>query len=99
MTHNLIAETISITGHDDDEIEAYLARPTDVDKVGSMVVIHHLPGYDEATKEICRNFAAHGYNALMPNLYWREVPTTPRPRPEPTAAYLTNVWWVTSTAP
>jgi carboxymethylenebutenolidase len=74
MTHNLIAETISITGHDDDEIEAYLARPTDVDKVGSMVVIHHLPGYDEATKEICRNFAAHGYNALMPNLYWREAP-------------------------
>jgi carboxymethylenebutenolidase len=74
MTHNLIADTISLTGHDGDEIEAYLAQPTDVDKVGSIVVIHHMPGYDDETKEICRKFAAHGYNALMPNLYSREAP-------------------------
>ncbi len=74
MTHNLIAETISISGHGGDDIEAYLAQPTDVDKVGSIVVIHHMPGYDEETKEICRTFAAHGYNALMPNLYSREAP-------------------------
>lgn len=74
MTHNLIAETITISGHGGDDIEAYLAQPTDVDKVGSIVVIHHMPGYDEETKEICRNFAAKGYNALMPNLYWREAP-------------------------
>jgi carboxymethylenebutenolidase len=33
-----------------------------------------MPGYDDATKEICRDFAAHGYNALMPNLYSREAP-------------------------
>jgi len=33
-----------------------------------------MPGYDEDTKEICRRFAAHGYNALMPNLYSREAP-------------------------
>jgi carboxymethylenebutenolidase len=74
MTHNLKAETITISGHGGDDIEAYLAQPTDVDKVGSVVVIHHMPGYDEETKEICRNFAAKGYNALMPNLYWREAP-------------------------
>ena len=74
MTNNLIAETISLKGHGGDEIEAYLAQPTDVDKVGSIVVIHHMPGYDEQTKEICRNFAAHGYHALMPNLYSREAP-------------------------
>jgi carboxymethylenebutenolidase len=74
MTHNLIAETISINGHGGDEIEAYLVQPTDVDRVGSIVVIHHMPGYDEATKEICRTFAARGYNALMPNLYSREAP-------------------------
>ena len=74
MTHNLIANTISLSGHGGDEIEAYLAQPTDVGKVGSIVVIHHMPGYDEDTKEICRRFAAHGYNALMPNLYSREAP-------------------------
>jgi carboxymethylenebutenolidase len=74
MTHDLIADTITLTGHNGDEIEAYLAQPTDVEKVGSIVVIHHMPGYDDETKEICRHFAAQGYNALMPNLYSREAP-------------------------
>jgi carboxymethylenebutenolidase len=74
MTHNLTAETITLNAHGGDEIEAYLAQPTDVGKVGSIVVIHHMPGYDEDTKEICRKFAANGYNALMPNLYAREAP-------------------------
>jgi carboxymethylenebutenolidase len=74
MTHNLTAETVSLTAHGGDEIEAYLAQPTDVEKVSSIVVIHHMPGYDEESKEICRTFAAHGYNALMPNLYSREAP-------------------------
>ena len=74
MTNNLRADTITIKGHHDDEIEAYLAVPTDVERCGSLVVIHHMPGYDEATKAIARNFAAHGYAALMPNLYSREAP-------------------------
>ena len=74
MTHNLRADTITITGHESDEIEAYLAVPTDVEHHGSIVVIHHLPGYDAATKEIARKFAANGYAALMPNLYHREAP-------------------------
>ena len=38
------------------------------------MVIHHFPGYDEATKEIVRKFAANGYNALCVNLYSREAP-------------------------
>jgi carboxymethylenebutenolidase len=74
VTHNLRADTITIKGHHDDEIEAYLAVPTDVETVGSMVVIHHLPGYDEGTKEIARKFAANGYAALIPNLYYRIAP-------------------------
>jgi carboxymethylenebutenolidase len=61
-------------GHGGDEIEAYLAVPTDVEHAGSIVVIHHMPGYDEGTKEIARKFAANGYSALMPNLYHREAP-------------------------
>jgi carboxymethylenebutenolidase len=74
MTHNLRADTITITGANNDAIEAYLAVPTDVEHVGSIVVIHHMPGYDEATKEIARKFAANGINALAPNLYSREAP-------------------------
>ena len=74
MNEALIAETISITGHGGDEIEAYLARPLGQDSFGNVVVIHHMPGYDTSTKEITRKFAAHGYAALMPNLYHRDAP-------------------------
>ncbi len=74
MTHDLRADTITITGHGGDEIEAYLAVPTDAPHVGSMIIIHHMPGYDEGTKEIARRFAANGYAALVPNLYWRVAP-------------------------
>src|SRR5208282_3657580 len=74
MNEALIAETISITGHGGDEIEAYLARPLGQDSFGGVVVIHHLPGYDSSTKEITRKFAAHGYAAVMPNLYYRDAP-------------------------
>jgi carboxymethylenebutenolidase len=71
----LTAKTIQITGHGGDEIEAYLAVPDDgPGPHGSVVVIHHMPGYDTQTKEIVRKFAAFGYAALMPNLYYRDAP-------------------------
>jgi carboxymethylenebutenolidase len=66
------AETVRFTGHNGDELEGYLAQPLDSGPYGGVVVIHHMPGYDEATKEITRRFAAHGYLALCPNLYSRE---------------------------
>jgi carboxymethylenebutenolidase len=75
MSEALSARTISITGHGGDEIEAYLAVPDDGSTSrGSVVVIHHMPGYDSSTKEITRKFAANGYAALMPNLYYRDAP-------------------------
>lgn len=75
MSEELAASTITITGAGGDEIEAYLAVPGDGGTShGSVVVIHHMPGYDSSSKEIVRKFAAHGYAALMPNLYHREAP-------------------------
>jgi carboxymethylenebutenolidase len=75
MREDLTATTITITGAGDDAIEAYLAVPEDgTASGGGVVVIHHMPGYDASTKEIVRKFAAHGYPALMPNLYYREAP-------------------------
>jgi carboxymethylenebutenolidase len=71
---SLTATTISLTGHDGDEIEAYLASPDEPIPRGGVVVIHHLPGYDRATKEITRRFAELGYDAICPNLYSREAP-------------------------
>jgi carboxymethylenebutenolidase len=69
-----LAETVTIHGHQGHEIEAYAARPMSPGPFGGVVVIHHLPGYDEQTKEITRTFAVHGYNAVMPNLYHRDAP-------------------------
>jgi carboxymethylenebutenolidase len=74
MSDALLAETIMISGYNGDEIEAYSARALDEAPRGGVVVIHHMPGYDAPTKEIARNFAYHGYNAVVPNLYWREAP-------------------------
>jgi carboxymethylenebutenolidase len=74
MKGDLRATTVEITGHGGDPIEAYLAVPLDAATGGGVVVIHHMPGYDEGTKEITRTFAAHGYAAVCPNLYHREAP-------------------------
>src|SRR6266700_3228078 len=74
MDEALVAETATIIGAGGDEIGAYLARPQGRESFGGVVVIHHMPGYDSATKEITRKFAAYGYAALMPNLYHRDAP-------------------------
>src|SRR4051812_31853648 len=74
MSDGIIAETTTIKGHNGEEIEAYFARPVEGDAHPSVVVIHHMPGYDRATKEIVRTFAVYGYAALMPNLFHRYAP-------------------------
>ncbi|HSY15003.1 MAG TPA: dienelactone hydrolase family protein [Jatrophihabitantaceae bacterium] len=74
MSDSLTADTIRITGHNGDEIEAYYAHPLDPAPRGGVVVIHHMPGYDRASKEIARRFAELGYDAICPNLYWRDAP-------------------------
>lgn len=70
----IIAESTVVRSHDGLNIETYFARPISREQVGSVVVLHHLPGYDEATKEIVRKLASHGYAAACPNLYHRESP-------------------------
>src|SRR5580698_6278446 len=73
-TDAFLSETVSITGHDGDTIEAYAALPQDPSPRGGVVVIHHMPGFDEGSKEITRTFAAHGYLAVCPNLHYRDAP-------------------------
>jgi carboxymethylenebutenolidase len=74
MSDSMRAQTISITGHEGEEIEAYVAVPDGEGPRGGVVVIHHMPGYDRGSKEIVRRFAEMGYDAICPNLYWREAP-------------------------
>jgi carboxymethylenebutenolidase len=74
MSDSLASETVTITGTNHEDVQAYLARPAEDTRRGGVVVIHHMPGYDRATKEIVRRFAELGYDAICPNLYWREAP-------------------------
>jgi carboxymethylenebutenolidase len=74
MSDSMTTQTVMINGHDDVEVEAYLARPEGEGPRGGMIVIHHMPGYDRGSKEIVRRFAELGYDAVMPNLYWRVAP-------------------------
>jgi len=73
----MIAETIRIDGYNGDTIDGYLARPLGPGPHPSVVVAHHMPGWDESTKEITRKLAYHGYIAIMPNLHHRVGPGTP----------------------
>jgi len=72
-----IAATVMMRGHEGDVIDAYLARPLGAVRSAGVVVIHHMPGWDVATKEIARRFAHHGFVALSPNLHFREGKATP----------------------
>ena len=74
MGDSLSATTIRLDAHSGDSIEAYLARPDGDARRGGVVVIHHMPGYDRASKEIARRFAELGFDAICPNLHYREAP-------------------------
>ena len=74
---SMIAETISLVGDGGDVISAYIARPLGDGPFPAVVLIHHIPGWDEWNREATRRFAHHGYIAICPNLYQRYGHGTP----------------------
>jgi carboxymethylenebutenolidase len=73
----LQSETVAFRGHNGDQGEAYSARPLRAGKVPGVVVIHHMPGWDEWITEVVRKFAHHGYAAIAPHLFFRFGPGSP----------------------
>ena len=73
----ILAETAVIRGANGDLINAYFARPLGPGPYPGMVLIHHLPGWDEWYREATRKFAHHGFMTISPNLYYREGHGTP----------------------
>lgn len=67
----LQAETLILEGHNGDPIRAYYARPLGAGPFPTMVLIHHMPGWDDWYKETTLKFAHYGYATLTPNLYER----------------------------
>ena len=73
----MLAETVLMNGHHGDQINAYYAKPLSEGLFPAVVLIHHMPGWDEWYREAARRFAHHGYPALSPNLYFRQGHGTP----------------------
>jgi carboxymethylenebutenolidase len=77
MYEGMLAESVTLAGFQGDIINAYFARPMGPGPFPGMVVIHHMPGWDEWYREATRKFAHYGYAAVSPNLYFREGHGTP----------------------
>ncbi|MCL4857810.1 MAG: dienelactone hydrolase family protein [Caldilineaceae bacterium] len=71
MYEGMLAETVMMRGHGGEPINAYYARPLGPGPFPAMVLVHHMPGWDEWYREATRKFAHHGYASLSPNLYFR----------------------------
>ncbi len=72
MYQGMLAESVMISGHDGDDVLAYFARPLGPGPYPGVLVVHHMPGWDEAHKEKTRRFARMGYAAICPHLHYRE---------------------------
>ncbi len=68
----ILAETVAMTGANGDTINAFYARPLGPGPFPGIVLIHHLPGWDEWYREATLRYAMNGYAAISPNLYFRE---------------------------
>jgi len=68
---------VSFPGHNGDTVEAYVARPNGAGPFPGLVLIHHLPGWDEFYLELTDRFARHGLYSICPNLYGRAGHGTP----------------------
>ena len=73
----MIAETVSIKGFNGDSIRAYYSRPIGDGPFPALVLIPHMPGWDEFCREASRRFTEHGYSVLCPNIYERFGHGTP----------------------
>src|SRR5947209_862729 len=66
------AEIITYSGGGGDAIHAYVLQPSSESPLPGVVVVHHMPGWDEFYKEFSERLARHGYTVICPDLYCRE---------------------------
>jgi carboxymethylenebutenolidase len=67
----MLAETISMPGYNGDFVHAYYSRPLGDGPFPGVVLIPHMPGWDEFYRETTRRFSQHGYAAICPDIYSR----------------------------
>jgi carboxymethylenebutenolidase len=80
------SSTIKIPSSSGGTFDCYLALPTSPGKTPAIVLANAIVGVDEDLQGIADEFAAAGYIAAAPDLFWRTVPgplthEDPRTRP------------------
>ena len=73
----MMAETITVRGFGGDDVRAYFSRPLGPGPFPSIVLIPHLPGWDELNREVARRFSQHGFAVVCPDIYQRYGHGTP----------------------
>ena len=71
------AEITTYAAGNGDEIHAYVVRPLAAGPVPGVVLVHHMPGWDEFYQEFAERLARHGYLVICPDLYCRFGHGTP----------------------
>jgi carboxymethylenebutenolidase len=67
------------------EFDCYLAAPAGAAKVPAVVLASAIHGVDADVRAIADTFAARGYLAAAPDLFWRTSAPGPLPRDDPRA--------------
>ena len=68
---SMIAETVTIRGYNNDLIRAYYSRPLGEGPFPGIILIAHMPGWDEMNRELARRFSQRGYAVICPDIYGR----------------------------
>jgi carboxymethylenebutenolidase len=73
----MLAETVAFRAHKGDVGEAYYARPLGSGPWPGVVLIHHMPGWDEWIKETVRKLAHHGLATISLTSISATAPAAP----------------------
>jgi carboxymethylenebutenolidase len=67
----MLTQTVTIRGYNNDPVNAYYSRPLGDGPYPGIILIPHMPGWDEINREIARRFTQHGYAVICPDIYGR----------------------------
>ena len=73
----MIAETVNLKTADGRIFNAYYSRPLGAGPYPSILLIPHMPGWDEFCRETARRFTQHKYAVICPNIYAKYGKGTP----------------------
>lgn len=70
----MLQKDIKIRSGSGGQFDCYLVTPDDAGEVPAIVLASAVHGVDKDIRAIADEFAAHGYIAAAPDLFWRSIP-------------------------